>query len=264
MREITKIMACAALTCFGFVPSGTSGEEVRIEIQNMQSAGGFYFTPLWTGFHDGTFDLFDPGGFASSSLEALAELGDTSGVSADFGLAQPAGFDATILGDSVGPPPFDPQEMIAQVFSITDTATNRYFSFAAMVIPSNDAFFGNGDAMGIELFNSAGLFNGPLTFDITAGQIWDAGTEVNDINGGAAFSANGGVSASENNPISLIDLADLNAFLGSQTAAGTTISNSLSSNDVVARISISVVPEPGALGLLTFIGLIGIVRRQRG
>ncbi|MEA5552563.1 spondin domain-containing protein [Anabaena cylindrica UHCC 0172] len=38
-------------------------------------------TPLWVGFHDGNFDIFNLNESASSSLERLAEDGDTAPIS---------------------------------------------------------------------------------------------------------------------------------------------------------------------------------------
>jgi len=258
--KLIRVCTLAAIAAICFYQSNVIADQIRIDIENPAPVGGFFFTPVFLGFHDGTFDVFDSGGFASAQLEALAEGGDTGPISALLLAQQPTAQAATVLGDSAGPPPFDPGESISQVFNI-DSSTQRFLNFASMVIPSNDAFFGNADAL--ELFDSNGNFNGPLTFDITANMIYDAGTEVNDINGGAAFSANGGTSTSESNPISLIDLEDLNDFIGSETSSGATITSGFSPETVVARFRITQVPEPGSMAVLGVVGLTAVTRRRR-
>lgn len=255
-----QMIALAILSMVAGVQSNLRGDEIIVQIENTATAGGFYFTPVFLGFHDGGFDVFDSGGTASGSLIALAEGGDTSGVASDLAVAQATAQSLTVTATTAGPPPFDPGESISTTVDV-DTATQRFLNFATMVIPSNDAFFGNADA--IELFDAGGNFNGSRVIEITAGMIYDAGSEVNNISGGAAFSALGGASVDENNAISLIDLSDLNAFVGSDTAAGTTVTNALSSSDVVARITFTAVPEPGSIALVSLIGLAGLVRRKR-
>lgn len=255
MKRCSVIVAIFCL----FGVQSVHGEQIRIDIENAQGAGGFYFTPVWVGFHDGSFDLFDQGGNSSAGLEALAEGGDTSGVSAEF---MGSGLDATIAATGSGPPPFDPGESVSTTFDL-DPTDNRFFSYASMIIPSNDAFIGNDNAAAYEIFDVGGNFNGTISFEVLASEIWDAGTEVNDINGGAAFSANGGASSDEDNPIDLITLSELNLFVGSQTAAGTSITTPLGPNDVVARITISAVPEPGSFGVLAVAGLASLMRRRR-
>ena len=55
-----------------------------------------------------------------------------------------------------------------------------FFSFATMVIPSNDAFLASGDdPMAIELFDADGNIIGPVEIIQTGAQVLDAGTEVN-------------------------------------------------------------------------------------
>lgn len=235
-------------------------DELQFQIENTAPAGGFFFTPVFLGFHDGSFDIFDPGGSASAALEVLAEEGGTAPMSDLLLAGQSTARAETVVGNSAGPPPFDPGESITRTFDI-DASTQRFLSYASMVIPSNDAFFGNPSAL--ELFDSSGNYLGDRTFEITAGMIWDAGTEVNDINGGAAFSANGGMSTDEDNPIALIDLQDLNDFIGSDTVSGATITSGFSADTVVARFTITAVPEPSSIIVLGLVGLAGCARRRR-
>ena len=144
--------------------------------------------------------------------------------------------------------------------TISNPGLNQFFSYASMVIPSNDGFIGNDDPQAIRLFDNAGNFLGPVSFTLNGANIWDAGTEVNNPFGGAAFSANGGVSLSESLLVRLHP--GLNDFLGTNTAAGTTLGSALNSGTPLFRISISSVPEPGSLVLL-FVGALAVLLRRR-
>ena len=78
------MIAAAAMALIG--ASAHAGlTDVRVTIENLAPEFGTYQTPFWVGFHNGQFDLFDAGAAASTSLERLAEDGETSFVSADFG-----------------------------------------------------------------------------------------------------------------------------------------------------------------------------------
>ena len=123
-----------------------------------------------------------------------------------------------------------------------------------MIVPSNDLFIGNGDPLGIELFDAGGNFNGPLTVTVFGSNVWDAGTEVNNVGDGPAFVM--GVDATagtdENGMIALFlpDIGNyLNTLLGQTTAAGYDISQLFGAGDVIATIEIQEVPEPSTLAL---------------
>ncbi|NOX60169.1 MAG: hypothetical protein GXP29_15100 [Planctomycetes bacterium] len=80
-----------------------------------------------------------------------------------------------------------------------------YLSFAAMFVPSNDAFF-SPDEMGIDLFDADG---NPTNGDVTAQvDLWDAGTEVNQEPGAgpdsAPMQAGENTGADENGIVQLI------------------------------------------------------------
>ena len=153
--------------------------EVLVTISNLAPAEGTHLTPFWVEFHDGSFNLFDEGAAASPGLESTAEDGATALLSAEFSNAALGFEDDTITGP--GPSPvFFPGNTSAVKFSLDSSSPlNRYFSFASMIIPSNDAFIGNGDPMAYEVFDESGNF--VMTEIIILGtQVWDAGTEVND------------------------------------------------------------------------------------
>ena len=252
------------MSILGITSSGTAAD-VSVTIENVAADDGFFFTPVWLGMHDGSFDLFDSGSAASSELETIAETGDAAPLSALFDGAANADGTArlgTVVlspGGFEGAPVFDPSESVTTTWTIDNPQSNRYLSYASMVIPSNDAFFGNGNPMAYPIFDAEGNFNGPLTIEITAANIYDSGTEMN--NGmGAAFSAIGGDATDEAGVVSLH--AGLDNFLGTGTAAGTTVNSSLANGAVLARIQI--VPEPSAVSLIALgLPVLGLLRRRQ-
>jgi len=252
--KIALIAICLTLSNF----TSANAQSIQVEVENLQGADGFFFTPVWVGAHDGSFDLFDVGGNATAGLELLAEEGDFSVLSSEFagsgtdgGVFSPGGF--------AGAPVFDPGEIASAVFNLG--ANDRYLSFASMIIPSNDGFFGNEGATDYEIFDADGNFTGPIDIIILGGDLWDSGTEVND-GLGAAFSAVGGTSTQENGVVGAHQ--GLANFLGTGTAAGTNIGSIPGADTPIARISIRQVPEPTSFGFITALaGLASIGRRRK-
>ena len=162
---------------------------VTVKIESLAPENGTYLTPVWVGFHDGNFDLFEVGIGASDGLQRLAEDGNTLPIGDEF-LAPD---DLDDLGGAVGAgvvngtissggdiPPIPPGATTELTFSLdSDAFRSRYFTFASMVIPSNDAFIGNADPTAHPVFNDAGEFIGG-SFVVTGAEVYDAGTEVND------------------------------------------------------------------------------------
>ena len=176
IRITSLLAACTFL--FAAAPAYAANVPVRVTIRNLAPAGGTFLTPVWVGFHDGTFDIYDSGAAASSSLESLAEDGMTSGLAGDFAASGAGTVEATLLGMTI--PPIAPGEMTSMVFSLDAmAATNRFMSYASMVIPSNDAFIANGNPMFFPVFDAMGAFVGGSVI-VTGGMVLDAGTEVND------------------------------------------------------------------------------------
>lgn len=253
---------CAAL--FGLVILASANfaqaDTFRVTFENLQGAGGFTLTPSWVGFHDGAFDTFDVGAAASGSLESLAEVGVTSGLSGDFTAAGYAATDQGVLGQPAGfggAPLVEPGEIASMLFN----TNNDFFSYASMIIPSNDTFIGNSAA---NAHSVAGLALGQsLTIDVI--RFYDAGTEINDPNDGAAFSTTGGGGGTGTAENGVITLADLNAF--NATFLNTSTPNGVVTTPLgtpVARFTITSVPEPGSATLIGVFGLGLALFRRRG
>jgi len=257
-----NLRVCAVALALVAIPV-VEAAEVSVTVTNNQPAGGFSFTPLWVGFHDGLFDGFDAGSPASAALEAVAELGDATALSAAFA---GSGVDDVVFSPD-GPPPFTPGQSNSLMLDIGDATMNRYFSFAAMLIPSNDLFLGNDGPMAYEVFDAAGNFQGPITIEVYSDDAWDAGTEVNDIADGSAFVM--GQDATLGTPedgvvTSLFDVAGIDGYLASIVGVETPlgpITDPLGAGELIATIQI--VPEPGTLAALGMGAVLTAVRRRR-
>ncbi|MEM7478594.1 MAG: spondin domain-containing protein [Planctomycetota bacterium] len=225
--------------------SSTSPVLRRVSVENLAPEGGLYETPFWVAAHDGTFDIGTLGESAADfgGLEALAEEGDASGVSTRFQTAN-VGNDAVITAPAgfPGAPVFDPEEVASLDLTVDDTQASRYFSFASMVIPSNDAFIGNLNPQAYEIFDAGGSFLGPQSIVVYGNQIWDAGTEVNNPVGGAAFSAAGGTSSDENGLIS--QHLGLDDFVGTELVTGDNLESAFTALTPIARITLSLASNP--------------------
>ncbi|MGV6852187.1 MAG: spondin domain-containing protein, partial [bacterium] len=214
-----------------------------------------YNTPVWVGFHDGSYDQLTVGEAASAGIERIAEDGDPSVLRGQFMAAQPNGLDGVIFDPAgfAGAPVFDPGNASSAVFDV-DPSTQQYFSYASMIIPSNDAFVGNDNPMAYRLFDENGNFSGPVSFVVYGNQVWDAGTEEN-TEMDAAFlnqmAGDTGVTTSDviavhpgfNGSVKNPDGTPQN-ILGGMTAAGTMIDSvagdfTRSNNVAMMRITIS-------------------------
>ncbi|MEM8955782.1 MAG: spondin domain-containing protein [Verrucomicrobiota bacterium] len=157
---------------------------VVVTIENMSPYSGSALTPMWVGFHGGEFDSYDGGQPAdalpiqgSVAIERIAEDGDTGPITADFATVVPDGVQGVVASN--GPiPPINPGQSVSRLFEI-DPALHRYFSYAAMVLPSNDAFIANGSPFAHEIFDGGLDFVGDPFF-VSGDEANDAGTEVND------------------------------------------------------------------------------------
>jgi len=165
-----------ALVAVLFWAAAAAAIPVTVSIENLSPTNGAHLTPLWVGFHDGSFDLYNINQPASPALERLAEDGNAEPLSNAFQMGG-AGTTQGVLSGSAGP--IAPGEMASMTFDLDGTLdANRYFSYAAMVIPSNDAFIANGNPRQHTIFNPNGMLLG-ADFIVRGVMVLDAGTEVN-------------------------------------------------------------------------------------
>ncbi len=163
----------------------TTGADVTVTLRNLAPVNGTLQTPVWIGFHDGQFDTYDSGSAAdlffptTNALERLAEDGNNDPINTAF-TAQGFGSVQSVLAGSFTPGPLAAGESVSATFRLDPAAaTSRYFSYASMVLPSNDAFIANGNPLTHQIFNGAGAFFA-TDFTVTGAEVLDAGTEVND------------------------------------------------------------------------------------
>ncbi|MEM1330927.1 MAG: spondin domain-containing protein [Planctomycetota bacterium] len=258
-----NVLAIAALS---LTAGAAQASSITVTIENTAPAGDFSFTPFWLAVHDGSFDSYDGGAPAADfpGITEIAEGGDTSVIMNRFASENPNGVDLT-LAEGNGAPVFSPGESASTTINVGDATTNRYFSYASMVVPTNDLFVANGNPFAHEVFDAAGNFTGPFEILIFGRDVNDNGTEVNNALGGAAFSANGGTEADEflnvRNFFTVAGDQDyLDSFLNSNTADGGTITSAFTADTLIARIT--VVPAPATTGLLAAGALVGIRRRR--
>jgi hypothetical protein len=261
--KIKSIILLALLAVCGRLHA----QMIQIKIENLAPASptGLYFSPVWLGFHDGTFDLFNPGVAAPTSIEALAELGNSGLINTAFMGSQPGG-QSTVLMDPAGPPPL--QQFVpghsASVTLTLNPLTQRYLSFGLMIVPSNDTFLANATPTAMPIFDAAGIFLGPQSWTFTGAQAWDAGTEINNPLIGGAFVAgvDAMVSPAEGGLIHTQPLNGLDNVIGLTTPAGTTIGQALTAAPLF-RVSVAPVPEPSTYGLMGAAALLAFAVAKR-
>lgn len=148
---------------------------VRVVIENLAPENGTNLTPFWVGFHGGDFDTYDNGRPASPGVESLSEDGNAETLSREFELSG-----LGVVGGTVGTGPIAPGETVSQGFVLGEDRPDMvYFNYAAMVLPSNDAWIANGNEKAYPLYNRRGEFR-PTSFIVRGRNVLDAGTENND------------------------------------------------------------------------------------
>ncbi len=250
---------------FALAPAASQAQNIRVSIENLAPNHGTFLTPVWVGFHNGTFDLYDNGVAASPALERIAEDGNFAPLRTAFAASGAGTVDGAVFGNSI--PPVMPGETGAAWFSVNpNSPTSRYFSYASMVIPSNDAFIANGNPLAFEIFDAIGNFHA-VDFIVTGDRVLDAGTEVNDeLPANTAFfgqaAPNTGVN--ENGVVhthSGFNAPGSGGILDSPQFAN---ANFKATGYQVARIRVTAVPEPGSVALLVGMASVsGILLKRR-
>lgn len=263
MKNVKKnSLFTAVAAALVLASSGVSAAQIQVKITNNAGATGSYLTPAWVGFHNGSFDIFNVGEQASAGLEALAEDGDTSGLSSSF---SGSGVDGTIAGLIA------PGATVTSVFTLSDDGSNNYFSYASMLLPSSDFFIGNSNPFA---FNIASLLDGTissLSFDVSSA--FDAGTEVNDFAtsaGNGLFGITGGQGgpnqgADQNGVVSEINGLAFASFLNANGFDTGRFDFTNSSIVTIELTNVSAVPVPAAAFLFApaLLGFMGLRRKAK-
>ncbi len=247
-------LGCAALA----LPQWALAQQqiVTVTVQNLAAANSVSFAPLRVGFNNGSYDAFNLGGVATAPIISVAEGGSGADWFPAFMAADPTATLGTVGGL------LTPGGSASMSFTV-NPLLNPYFTFGAMIVPSNDFFIGNDDPMEYRLFDAAG--NLAIT-SITQGatDIWDAGSEVFDP-AAAAFVGNNGLRANQGSVVAF-NFAELAGFNGLTTGANYVFNSGLTAGSEVYRISFAVaaVPEPGTWALFAA-GLsgLGFLARRR-
>ncbi|MEM8781236.1 MAG: spondin domain-containing protein [Planctomycetota bacterium] len=280
MNRLSRFPAVACACFLGLGPAftqTTAGAQAIGDIQIDVAHGNntdLSITPLWFGFHNGAFDSFDVGSAAdavlgTNAVELIAELGDVSQITADFTAAP--GIPGNIQGvvaTTTGAPPIEPGEIGTGFVTPINPSAYQYFSFLSMIVPTNDTFIGNDDPFAYRVFDDDdnlidefGNVTTSRTITLTAGDVLDAATEINNGLGAAFTQGQDGTLGTDENGVVTIG-SDLSAFLGATDVTGRVINDLITGDEVLATITISIVPEPATASLLG-LGALALVRRKR-
>ncbi len=226
---------------------------VTVTVENLAPTNSISFAPLRVGFNNGTFDAFNNGQTATAPIISIAEGGSGSAWFPAFAAADPT----ATLG-TVSPGPILPGTTASSTFTV-DTSVNPFFTFAAMVVPSNDFFIGNDSPTRFRLFDSSG--NLAITNILQrASDIWDAGSEAFDpLNAAFLVIGNNDLRTPQNGVVNF-NFTELSGFNGLTTRGGYVFDSQLTANTDIFRISFTAapaVPEPASI-VTAGIGLIGI------
>lgn len=193
---------------------------VEVTIENIAPENGVVLTPVWVGFHSGSFDSYNGGLTSLEGLERVAEDGNNSVISQQFldfnrnrggytyvdnsgsspvsALVRTGDLTDRFRQDAtVSAAPLAPGQTATQSFMLRNDGSNDFFSYVSMVLPTNDFFVANGSPVAHDI--SGILSNGgEISFFIGTpdGGVNDAGTERENFR----FSAGNGLFPNRNLP----------------------------------------------------------------
>ena len=259
--RVQSILSAAAVAA---LVAGLSGQasalSLKVTITNIAPNGGTFLTPVWVGFHNGSFDSYDGGSASAPELEALAEDGNTAPISNVFGAngtlvatgtAQTGARVQGTLGGLLAP-----GASTMGTFQVDNAGANRYLSYASMVLPSSDYYVANGNPLAHDL---SGLNIGDtLSFFIGApGTVNDAGTEVNDFAtsaGNPLFGIPGGQGGpnqgADEGGVNVNVASPFSNFLNIPTGGVAPELNFNNYQNGIARVDVEAVPVPAPVMLM--------------
>jgi hypothetical protein len=144
--------------------AATPAHAVQFDVEIINLTRGSYFTPFLVAAHVDSATLFTSGESASASLQAMAEGGDISALSADV-----TALNATVVEDPAGGL-LAPGARTSTSLDTDAAPDNTRLSIVAMILPSNDGFMG---LNAVEIPTEPGRY----VYDVDA---YDSGTEGND------------------------------------------------------------------------------------
>jgi hypothetical protein len=252
------VIATTALGLFA-APVSARLVDITVTVRNLAPTNSVSFAPLRFGFHNGSFDAFNNGQTATAPIISVAEGGSGADWFPAFAAADPT----AVLGSTSGA--LTPGASQTTMTFRVNTAINPYFTFASMVIPSNDYFIGNDNPLEYRLFDAAG--NLILSqIDQNASEIWDAGSELFDPANAAFLVGGNNDLRTPQNGVVAFDFLELAGFNGFQTAAGYIFQSNLLADTSVYQINFTAagVPEPSSWAMLIVgFGLTGAAMRRR-
>ncbi len=193
-QDATNDLAENLATLFDvFVESSSVSGSFDVTVTNNSDLGAYPtpLTPVAWALHSDDYQLFTMGAPASTAIERLAEDGDPSALADVLSMQSEvgsSGVEATPVGAG-GPGPLVPGD--SYTFTVTPSSTERFFSFATMVVQSNDTFLSvlpGGVALLDELGNPRADM--AIASDLASAlAAFDAGTEGNQIGAAGADQA---------------------------------------------------------------------------
>jgi len=158
----TGVAALLLVTPLADRAIATTDDDARFIVTITNLTQGQIFTPIVAASHKSSVKLFELGEPASEPLEILAEAGDTGPLKTMLGQS------AAVLDIADSGAPLPPGA--STTLSLATRGRFTFVSVAAMLVPTNDAFFA---LNGVE---------GPEGRDVLTrySPAYDAGTEVND------------------------------------------------------------------------------------